>query len=161
MPVFPGQLRHIRKNLFHAVFVLDPATISGLEASLFSKANTLFFVNSFSKRNLSFLELLLGTLQSIDMIISLYESDFPVRFGVVLYSSKYITQLENLSAKEDRDKFEEDISDMVIFNFNSSEMYTTSQSSFFRKFYCQVYDALCLLFFFSDYTSLQLYQGES
>nr|KYP63179.1 UDP-glucose:glycoprotein glucosyltransferase 1 [Cajanus cajan] len=32
MPVFPGQLRHIRKNLFHAVFVLDPATICGLEA---------------------------------------------------------------------------------------------------------------------------------
>ncbi|KAL2342225.1 hypothetical protein Fmac_010165 [Flemingia macrophylla] len=32
MPVFPGQLRHIRKNLFHAVFVFDPATICGLEA---------------------------------------------------------------------------------------------------------------------------------
>ncbi|XP_027931508.1 UDP-glucose:glycoprotein glucosyltransferase [Vigna unguiculata] len=80
-PVFPGQLRHIRKNLFHAVFVLDPATICGLE--------------------------------SIDMIMSLYESDFPVRFGVVLYSSKYIMQLENHSAKEDLDKFE-DISDMII-----------------------------------------------
>jgi len=35
MPVFPGQLRQIRKNLFHAVFVLDPATTRGLEASLF------------------------------------------------------------------------------------------------------------------------------
>ncbi|WVY92629.1 hypothetical protein V8G54_031717 [Vigna mungo] len=85
MPVFPGQLRHIRKNLFHAVFVLDPATTCALE--------------------------------SIDMIISLYESDFPVRFGIVLYSSKYILQLENYSAKEDRDKFE-DISDMIIRLFS-------------------------------------------
>lgn len=33
MPVFPGQLRYIRKNLFHAVYVLDPATSCGLEAS--------------------------------------------------------------------------------------------------------------------------------
>ncbi|CAK9160518.1 unnamed protein product [Ilex paraguariensis] len=31
MPVFPGQLRYIRKNLFHAVYVLDPASICGLE----------------------------------------------------------------------------------------------------------------------------------
>ncbi|KAJ1419971.1 UDP-glucose:Glycoprotein Glucosyltransferase [Sesbania bispinosa] len=31
MPVFPGQLRQIRKNLFHAVFVIDPATTCGLE----------------------------------------------------------------------------------------------------------------------------------
>ena len=33
MPVFPGQLRYIRKNFFHAVAVIDPATICGLEAS--------------------------------------------------------------------------------------------------------------------------------
>ncbi|KAK8561285.1 hypothetical protein V6N12_048359 [Hibiscus sabdariffa] len=32
MPVFPGQLHYIRKNLFHAVYVLDPATVSGLQA---------------------------------------------------------------------------------------------------------------------------------
>ncbi|KAJ8572608.1 hypothetical protein K7X08_009119 [Anisodus acutangulus] len=31
MPVYPGQLRYIRKNLFHAVYVLDPASICGLE----------------------------------------------------------------------------------------------------------------------------------
>ncbi|XP_016539076.2 UDP-glucose:glycoprotein glucosyltransferase isoform X1 [Capsicum annuum] len=31
MPVFPGQMRYIRKNLFHAVYVLDPASICGLE----------------------------------------------------------------------------------------------------------------------------------
>ena len=35
MPVFPGQLRYIRKNLFHAVFVLDPGSTCGLEASLY------------------------------------------------------------------------------------------------------------------------------
>ncbi|KMS95940.1 hypothetical protein BVRB_003480 isoform A [Beta vulgaris subsp. vulgaris] len=31
MPTFPGQLRYIRKNLFHAVYVVDPATFCGLE----------------------------------------------------------------------------------------------------------------------------------
>ena len=34
MPVFPGQLRYIRKNIFHAVYVLDPASICGLEVML-------------------------------------------------------------------------------------------------------------------------------
>ncbi|KAF4392729.1 hypothetical protein F8388_010752 [Cannabis sativa] len=58
MPVFPGQLRYIRKNLFHAVAIIDPATICGLE--------------------------------SIDMISSLYENSFPMRFGVILYSSKLV-----------------------------------------------------------------------
>ncbi|XP_061337152.1 UDP-glucose:glycoprotein glucosyltransferase isoform X1 [Gastrolobium bilobum] len=86
MPVFPGQLRQIRKNLFHAIFVLDPATTCGLE--------------------------------SIDMIISLYENNFPLRLGIVLYSSKYITQLEGHSAKDDGDKFEEDISNMIIRLFS-------------------------------------------
>lgn len=32
MPVFPGQLRHVRKNLYHAVYIIDPASICGLEA---------------------------------------------------------------------------------------------------------------------------------
>lgn len=32
MPVFPGQLHRIRKNLFHAVFVLDPGSTCGLES---------------------------------------------------------------------------------------------------------------------------------
>ncbi|KAK7246869.1 hypothetical protein RIF29_41739 [Crotalaria pallida] len=86
MPVFPGQLRQIRKNLFHAVFVLDPASTCGLE--------------------------------SIDMIISLYERNFPVRFGIVLYSSKYIMQLENHSTKEVDNKFEEDVSTLIIHLFN-------------------------------------------
>lgn len=30
MPVYPGQMRYIRKNLYHAVYVLDPASICGL-----------------------------------------------------------------------------------------------------------------------------------
>ncbi|XP_058771792.1 UDP-glucose:glycoprotein glucosyltransferase-like [Vicia villosa] len=86
MPVFPGQLRQIRKNLFHAVFVIDPATTCGLE--------------------------------SIDLIISLYENNFPVRFGVLLFSSKYTTRLEDQSTKEDGDKFEDDVSDMIIRLFS-------------------------------------------
>ena len=35
MPVFPGQMRYVRKNLYHAVYVIDPATPKGLQASLF------------------------------------------------------------------------------------------------------------------------------
>ncbi|XP_059637407.1 UDP-glucose:glycoprotein glucosyltransferase-like [Cornus florida] len=67
MPVFPGQLRYIHKNLFHTVFVLDPASICGLEA--------------------------------IDMIISLYENSFPMRFGVILYSTKFIKKIESNSGE--------------------------------------------------------------
>lgn len=50
MPVFPGQLRYIRKNIFHAVYVLDPASISGLEAS-----NLAFHSCSIFKINRSFI----------------------------------------------------------------------------------------------------------
>ncbi|GFY94719.1 similar to EMS-MUTAGENIZED BRI1 SUPPRESSOR 1 [Actinidia rufa] len=71
MPVFPGQLRHIRKNLFHAVFVLDPGSTCGLEASL-------YFLS----------------IRSIDMIISLYENNLPMRFGVILFSTKFIKTIE-------------------------------------------------------------------
>lgn len=35
MPVYPGQLRYIRKNMFHAVYLLDPATECGAEACHF------------------------------------------------------------------------------------------------------------------------------
>ncbi|CAL1385560.1 unnamed protein product [Linum trigynum] len=62
MPVFPGQLRYIRKNLFHAVYVIDPASRCGLEA--------------------------------VDMIISLYENNVPVRFGLLLYSSDFLNKVE-------------------------------------------------------------------
>ncbi|XP_028121931.1 UDP-glucose:glycoprotein glucosyltransferase-like [Camellia sinensis] len=62
MPVFPGQLCYIRKNLFHAVLVLDPGSACGLE--------------------------------SIDMIISLYENNLPMRFGVILFSTKFIKMIE-------------------------------------------------------------------
>ncbi|XP_028800912.1 UDP-glucose:glycoprotein glucosyltransferase isoform X2 [Neltuma alba] len=83
MPVFPGQLRYIRKNLFHAIYVLDPATTCGLE--------------------------------SIDMILSLYENNLPMRFGIVLYSSNYVTkQIENRSSKENGDNSEDDISTKIM-----------------------------------------------
>ncbi|KAH9751407.1 UDP-glucose:glycoprotein glucosyltransferase [Citrus sinensis] len=82
MPVFPGQLRYIRKNLFHAVYVLDPATV-------------------------------------IDMIMSLYENHFPLRFGVILYSSKFIKSIEinggelHSPVAEDDSPVNEDISSLV------------------------------------------------
>lgn len=88
MPVFPGQLRYIRKNLFHAVYVLDPATSCGLE--------------------------------SIDMIISLYENNYPIRFGLLLYSSKFINKIEvdgadlHSSSVENGSQTQEDMSSLVI-----------------------------------------------
>lgn len=91
MPVFPGQLRYIRKNLFHAVYVLDPATVCGLEV--------------------------------IDMIMSLYENHFPLRFGVILYSSKFIKSIEinggelHSPVAEDDSPVNEDISNYTPFPF--------------------------------------------
>ncbi|KAH9751401.1 UDP-glucose:glycoprotein glucosyltransferase [Citrus sinensis] len=88
MPVFPGQLRYIRKNLFHAVYVLDPATVCGFEV--------------------------------IDMIMSLYENHFPLRFGVILYSSKFIKSIEinggelHSPVAEDDSPVNEDISSLII-----------------------------------------------
>ncbi|KAK3016326.1 hypothetical protein RJ639_007306, partial [Escallonia herrerae] len=88
MPVYPGQLRYIRKNLFHAVYVLDPASICGLE--------------------------------TIDTIISLFENNLPVRFGVVLYSTKFIQKIETnggelLFAPVDNDsRFGEDLSSLIM-----------------------------------------------
>ncbi|XP_050375561.1 UDP-glucose:glycoprotein glucosyltransferase [Argentina anserina] len=79
MPVFPGQLRYIRKNLFHGVSVIDPSTVCGL--------------------------------QSIDMLISLYENNFPMRFGVVLYSSKLI---QHIHTSSDDNNIEDDISTSII-----------------------------------------------
>jgi hypothetical protein len=48
MPVFPGQMRYIRKNLFHAVYVLDPALACGAEASLYLTCHflLLFFMGT-------------------------------------------------------------------------------------------------------------------
>lgn len=86
VPVFPGQLRYIRKNLFHAVYVLDPATVSGLEV--------------------------------IDMIVSLYENNFPIRFGVILYSGKFIKKVETnggrLQFLADMDDDGQDVSTLII-----------------------------------------------
>ncbi|KAG2548509.1 hypothetical protein PVAP13_9KG188900 [Panicum virgatum] len=62
MPVFPGQMRYIRKNLFHAVYVFDPASACGAE--------------------------------TIDMVLSLYQDNVPIRFGIIMYSSRLINFIE-------------------------------------------------------------------
>ncbi|MBA0572609.1 hypothetical protein Golob_002937 [Gossypium lobatum] len=75
MPVFPGQLRYIRKNLFHAVY-------------------------------------------SIDMITSFYENSFPMRFGVILYSTQFIKKIEQsggeLHSSEHGGELEDDKSSLII-----------------------------------------------
>lgn len=88
MPVFPGQLRYVRKNLFHAVYLLDPATDCGAE--------------------------------SIDMILSMYQNSIPMRFGVILYSSKLIKTIEENGGKlpttviENESMTGEDVASLMI-----------------------------------------------
>ncbi|GER26746.1 UDP-glucose:glycoprotein glucosyltransferase [Striga asiatica] len=99
MPVFPGQLRYIRKNLFHAVYVLDPATLCGLEAS---------FIFSIT----------------IDMIMSLFENNLPMRFGVILYSTKLVETIETNDGELPIDHLKddhEDVSSLIIRLFNYIE----------------------------------------
>ncbi|PWA75078.1 UDP-glucose:glycoprotein glucosyltransferase [Artemisia annua] len=91
MPVFPGQLRYIRKNIFHAVYVLDPASICGLE--------------------------------TIDTIVTMFENSLPVRFGVILYSTKMIETLEANggefpSSLENESQIKEDLSSLTIRLFH-------------------------------------------
>ncbi|TYJ03442.1 hypothetical protein E1A91_A12G028100v1 [Gossypium mustelinum] len=47
VPVFPGQPHYIRKNLYHAVYVLDPATVCGLQSI---DMITSFYENTFPMR---------------------------------------------------------------------------------------------------------------
>ncbi|KAM7478863.1 hypothetical protein LguiA_027076 [Lonicera macranthoides] len=88
MPVYPGQLRYIRKNLFYAVFVLDPGSVCGLE--------------------------------TIDMIMSLFENNTPMRFGVLLYSTKFIEKVESNGGEfpfthtENDNQIGEDLSGLII-----------------------------------------------
>ncbi|XP_021717311.1 UDP-glucose:glycoprotein glucosyltransferase-like [Chenopodium quinoa] len=86
MPTFPGQLRYIRKNLFHAVYVIDPATSCGLEV--------------------------------IEMIVNLFENQFPMRFGVILYSTTFINEVEKNGGDNLADisvnSTDEDISSLII-----------------------------------------------
>ena len=52
-------------------------------------------------------------MQTIDTILSLYENSFPIRFGVLLYSSKFIKETE--SDDDGLNKSEADTSSLVIF----------------------------------------------
>ena len=60
-------------------------------------------------------------LQSVDMILSLYENNLPMRFGLILYSSKFIKKATihglHLSAKDIDGETEEDISSLVFSFF--------------------------------------------
>ncbi|KAG5548754.1 hypothetical protein RHGRI_014196 [Rhododendron griersonianum] len=115
MPVFPGQLRYIRKNLFHAVFVLDPGSACGLEACL------CFFGSEFL---------------SVDMIISLYENNLPMRFGVILFSTKFIKTVETKGGEipsasmENHAGVGEDVSSLIIRLFIYIEEQHGAQMAF-------------------------------
>jgi hypothetical protein len=87
--------------------------------------------------NLNFYNFIIAILQSIEMITSLYENNFPMRFGVILYSSKFVKQIEinsDSSAKENDSQNEEDISSLVIISFYYS--YCLFVLLFLRVSYC-------------------------
>lgn len=52
-------------------------------------------------------------MQTIDMILSFYENNFPIRFGVLLYSSKFIKQTE--SGDDGLTRPEADTSSLVTY----------------------------------------------
>ncbi|KAJ4832577.1 hypothetical protein Tsubulata_030778 [Turnera subulata] len=56
--------------------------------------------------------------ESVDLMISLYENNFPMRFGLILYSSKFIKEIgggdPSLSAVKSSGQSNEDISSMII-----------------------------------------------
>ncbi|KAK4847166.1 hypothetical protein QYF36_026505 [Acer negundo] len=119
MPVFPGQLRYIRKNLFHAVYVLDPATSCGLEV--------------------------------IEMIKSMYENSFPMRFGVIFYSANFIEKIEisggdlQASATKDDSQVKEDVSSLIIRLFFYIKENRGTQSPFqFLSNVCAGYSIILL-----------------
>lgn len=63
-------------------------------------------------------------MQTIEMIMSLYRNNVPMRFGVILYSSKMIKKIEDnggelpiLSAGKNDRVAEDDLSSLVIFSF--------------------------------------------
>ncbi|KAI4967941.1 hypothetical protein ZWY2020_010394 [Hordeum vulgare] len=90
MPVYPGQMRYIRKNLFHAVYVFDPASACGAE--------------------------------TIDTILSLHQDSVPVRFGIIMYSSRLINVIE----ENDGSKSDEDTSTLIMRLFlYIKEIYST------------------------------------
>ncbi|XP_059649193.1 uncharacterized protein LOC132295109 isoform X2 [Cornus florida] len=57
---------------------------------------------------LYFLGILFIFIQAIDTIISLYENSFPMRFGVILYSTKFIKKIESNSEELLLDPVEND-----------------------------------------------------
>ncbi|KAK1287551.1 UDP-glucose:glycoprotein glucosyltransferase [Acorus calamus] len=104
-PVFPGQFRYIRKNIFHAVYVIDPATTCGLE--------------------------------SVDLILSMYENNVPMRFGLILYSTKLVKKIDHNGGKlpihppgVDGNHLGEDISSLIIRLFSFIEENYGTQLAF-------------------------------
>lgn len=57
-------------------------------------------------------------MQSIDMITSFYENSFPMRFGVILYSTQFIKKIEQsggeLHSSEHDSELEDDKSSLVV-----------------------------------------------
>lgn len=52
-------------------------------------------------------------MQTVDTILSFYENNFPIRFGVLLFSSKFIKQTEN--SDDGLTKSEADTSSLVTY----------------------------------------------
>lgn len=101
-------------------------------------------------RFLIYFLIIIGILQSIDTITSLYENNFPMRFGVILYSTKFVKHMELTgggiysSVKENDSHNEDDISSLVIFSFFCSFFYLScisTESKLFSTFILSVLSA--------------------
>lgn len=105
---------------------------------------------AFLVRFLIYFLIIIGILQSIDTITSLYENNFPMRFGVILYSTKFVKHMELTgggiysSTKENDSQNEDDISSLVIFSFFCSFSYLScisTESKLFSTFILSVLSA--------------------
>lgn len=90
---------------------------------------------------------MIGILQSIDMITSLYENSFPMRFGVILYSSNLIKQIEKSGGEintsvDSNGLNEEDLSSLVIFPLASAILLEVLFSRLVKVGYYQL-SAVC------------------
>ncbi len=136
MPVFPGQMRSIRKNLFHAIYIVDPASPDGLLASGPISFSTVLMMSEFLWNWVHNLKLVLQWLchmqglrhvqqlgnvhlsesmklsrltcsicdekgglfvhffQALENMFYLHSSNVPIRFGVILLSTKALEQNE-------------------------------------------------------------------
>ena len=76
------------------------------------------------------------------MITSLYENNIPMRFGVILYSSKLVNQIEISGGQTENDsRIEDDLSSLVISNLSFCGLATLPKR---LSFSCFIFLGFCV-----------------